>query len=98
MLRKFWRGQALVTLWEAQPHTLAKIQILRSFLHAWFGVHGQTARGQTLVYIDGFAGPGRYSNSATGSPVAAMQAVSEIKSGLGGRWVAGGVRLYFIEK
>lgn len=88
----------MASLWEAKPHTLAKIQILRSFLHAWFGVHGHTARGQDLVYIDGFAGPGRYTNSAEGSPIAAMRAVTEIKSALGGRWIAGHVHMYFVEK
>ena len=46
------------TLWELDPHTTAKHEILRRYLGAWFPIlnrhHGR------IVYIDGFAGPGRY--------------------------------------
>ena len=59
-------------LWEASPHTLAKIEIVRRYLYLWFSILG--TRNKRLVYIDGFAGPGRYANSEQGSPVAALQA------------------------
>src|SRR6266404_8142206 len=57
-------------LWNAEPHTLAKIEIVRRYLFLWFLILGsQNAR---LAYIDGFAGPGRYLNSDQGSPIAAL--------------------------
>jgi hypothetical protein len=34
--------------WEAQPHTLAKIQILKTYLHAWFQIMGRSQRGKDL--------------------------------------------------
>jgi len=58
------------TMWEAAPHTLAKHAILRRYLQAWFPIlakhHGR------LVYLDGFAGPGRYSQGEEGSPIIAL--------------------------
>ena len=58
------------TTWEAAPHTLAKHAILRRYLQAWFPIlakhHGR------LVYLDGFAGPGRYSRGEEGSPIIAL--------------------------
>ena len=60
------------TLWEAKPHTLAKIEIVRRYLFLWFSILG--LKNKRLVYIDGFAGPGQYSNSDQSSPIAALQA------------------------
>jgi three-Cys-motif partner protein len=62
------------SLWEAKPHTLAKIEIVRRYLYLWFSILGTNSGNKRLVYIDGFAGPGGYTNSAQGSPVAALQA------------------------
>jgi three-Cys-motif partner protein len=59
-------------VWEADPHTLAKIEIMRGYLRLWFTILGPSFKH--LAYIDGFAGPGRYSNSTEGSPVAALEA------------------------
>jgi len=61
-------------LWEAKPHTLAKIEIVRRYLFLWFLILGTNPRHKRLAYIDGFAGPGRYSNSEQSSPIAALQA------------------------
>ncbi|PYJ62318.1 MAG: hypothetical protein DME24_04075 [Verrucomicrobia bacterium] len=61
-------------LWEAQPHTLAKIEIVRRYLYLWFSILGTNPQNKRLVYIDGFARPRRYSNSEQSSPVAALQA------------------------
>lgn len=63
-------------LWEAKPHTLAKIEIVRRYLFLWFTILATNSRNKRLVYIDGFAGPGRYSNSAQSSPIAALQAAN----------------------
>jgi three-Cys-motif partner protein len=62
------------TLWEARPHTLAKIEIVRRYVYLWFSILGTNPKNKRLVYIDGFAGPGKYSNSDQSSPVAALQA------------------------
>ena len=62
------------TVWEAAPHTIAKITILKSYLNAWFRIMGLTKHNQEILYIDGFSGPGKYTNYAEGSPVAALNA------------------------
>lgn len=62
------------SLWEARPHTLAKIEIVRRYLYLWFSILGTNPDNKRLIYIDGFAGPGGYTNSAQSSPIAALQA------------------------
>ena len=57
-------------LWNAEPHTLAKIEIVRRYLFLWFRILGTSSN--RLVYIDGFSGPGRYLNSDESSPIAAL--------------------------
>lgn len=57
-------------IWDADPHTLAKIEILKNYLNAWFPI--VASRFSELVYIDGFSGPGSYRNHAEGSPIAAL--------------------------
>jgi three-Cys-motif partner protein len=57
-------------LWNAEPHTLAKIEIVRRYLFLWFRILG--TRNDRLAYIDGFSGPGRYLNSDQSSPIAAL--------------------------
>ncbi len=48
------------SIWEAAPHTIAKIVILEKYLTAWFQILGRTRKNQDLWYVDGFAGPGKY--------------------------------------
>lgn len=57
-------------LWTAEPHTLAKIEIVRRYLFLWFRILGTSS--ERLAYIDGFSGPGRYLNSEQSSPTAAL--------------------------
>src|SRR5690242_3600374 len=59
-------------IWAAAPHTLAKIEIVHRYLYLWFYIMGRS--NPTLVYVDGFAGPGRYTNSDQSSPTAALKA------------------------
>jgi len=60
------------TVWDAPQHTLAKIEIVRRYLGAWFPI---VARYQgRVLYVDGFAGPGEYERGRDGSPVAAIRA------------------------
>jgi len=57
--------------WEAEPHTVAKHAILQCYLEAWFPI--LASRHDRLIYLDGFAGPGRYSKGEDGSPVIALK-------------------------
>ena len=59
------------TLWEIEPHTQTKHEILRRYLGAWFTILG--SRFSRIVYIDGFCGPGRYKGGEDGSPIIALQ-------------------------
>ncbi len=85
-------------LWPAPPHTLAKISMLQAYLSRWFEILGRSKPRQNLWYIDGFAGPGEYTNSPTGSPVAAITSASEALQRVGDQWKAGGVHCVFIEE
>lgn len=85
-------------LWEAPPHTLAKISILRAYLSRWFEILGRSKARQNLWYIDGFAGPGEYTNSSTGSPVAAIASANEALQSVDSQWKAGGIHCVFIEE
>lgn len=60
------------TIWEIEPRTRAKHEILRRYLQAWFPILAK--RHPRIVYLDGFAGPGRYSNGEEGSPIIALNA------------------------
>ena len=86
------------TIWEAAPHTLAKIEILSNYLFLYMRILGRSRRKQPLLYIDGFAGPDEYTNAANGSPTSALRAISMSISELGDNWVAGNVHCVFIEE
>lgn len=88
------------TIWHAEPHTIAKIAMLRAYLFQWFTILGTSPsfRGKDLWYIDGFAGPGEYVNHPVGSPIAALDAAIEAIRKSGGRWCAGNVFCFFIEE
>lgn len=60
--------------WAIEPHTEAKLRIIRAYLQAWFPILAQGREGR-VVYIDGFAGPGRYEGGEEGSPLIALRAV-----------------------
>ncbi len=61
------------TVWDLEPHTRAKHAILRRYLQAWTPILAQGGFPE-ILYIDGFAGPGRYSKGEDGSPVIALKA------------------------
>jgi hypothetical protein len=91
-------SKKLSTIWPAEPHTIAKIVILRSYLNAWFRILGRGKRNQTILYMDGFAGPGRYNNEEDGSPVAALQAAQAAITEMGAGLNAKKIHCAFIEK
>lgn len=63
------------TVWDLDPHTRAKHVILRKYLDAWLPIISRY-KGRVL-FFDGFAGPGIYSNGEDGSPVIALKALIE---------------------
>ncbi len=58
-------------IWPIQPHTSCKHELLRKYLNAWFPI---LSLYPSLFYVDGFCGPGRYSDGEVGSPVIALKA------------------------
>jgi three-Cys-motif partner protein len=85
------------TIWPADQHTLAKIEILKGYLNAYFPILGRAKRGQNILLVDGFAGPGEYSNASDGSPVAVLRAATAALSAHASAWIAGDVVCAFIE-
>lgn len=67
-------------LWERDPHTAAKHDILRAYLQAWFPILGRYNR--RIVYLDGFAGPGEYTDHSAGSPLIALDVALEQRAHL----------------
>jgi three-Cys-motif partner protein len=65
--------------WPLEPHTQAKHAILRRYLQAWIPILtlGGAGRPRDVLYIDGFAGPGRYTDGEDGSPIIALRAALE---------------------
>ena len=83
-------------IWPAPPHTVAKIEILRGYLNAYFPIVGSSQRGKPILIVDGFAGPGEYENHPSGSPVIAVETTLQWLDFP--RWIAGPVHLAFIEQ
>lgn len=88
----------LPTIWPAEKHTLAKHNILTTYLKAWVPImsrylHNLGAKEQSLLFVDGFAGPGVYENDQDGSPILALKAILNHPVEL-----PVPVRLVFIEK
>lgn len=68
--------QPKTTIWDLEPHTAIKHEILRRYIQAWAPILSQ-GNFPRLVFVDGFAGPGRYSKGEEGSPIIAIKAVME---------------------
>ena len=79
------------TIWQLDPHTKAKHEILSRYLSAWFPI--LSTYHSRIVYIDGFAGPGRYEHGEDGSPVIAVKVALNHRTSL-----AGEVVFWFIEE
>ena len=80
------------TVWDLEPHTRAKHEILRRYLRAWTPILTQGGFPE-ILYVDGFAGPGRYSEGEDGSPIIALRAALEHRFR-----TEATVRFLFIEK
>jgi three-Cys-motif partner protein len=64
--------------WPRLPHTGAKHDIYKRYFLRWFPIllAGQNAYA-SATYAEGFAGPGVYTGGEPGSPIIAMQALTE---------------------
>src|SRR5579864_7463955 len=90
-------SKRLPVVWDADPHTISKIEILKAYLNAWFRILGMTRRGERILYVDGFAGPGRYRNHDEGSPLAGIRVAEKTIQSLGKKFVAAELHCAFIE-
>ena len=59
------------TRWPIEPHTQTKHLILRRYLQAWLPIMGRY--NGRILFVDGFAGPGRYAGGEEGSPLIALR-------------------------
>ena len=58
------------TRWPIEPHTQTKHLILRRYLQAWLPIMARY--NGRILFVDGFAGPGRYAGGEQGSPLIAL--------------------------
>lgn len=80
------------TIWKLEPHTRAKHEILRRYLQAWMPILSQ-GNFPKILYIDGFAGPGRYTGGEDGSPIIALKAARAFQPRLRAQ-----IHFLFVEK
>ena len=81
-------------VWDRDPHTAAKHQILEGYLDAWFRIIASKWKSTGLTYVDAFAGPGQYTDGSFGSPIiAALAAFVPEVTKYGAK-----INLVFIEK
>ena len=66
---------SITGLWPIDPHTQAKHALLKLYLDRWFPILGK--HNSRINYLDGFAGPGKYSGGEIGSPILAIQSAIE---------------------
>jgi three-Cys-motif partner protein len=64
-------AKPMESLWDIEPHTKAKHEILERYLDAWFPI--LSTYNQRIIYLDGFCGPGRYKGGEDGSPIIAIK-------------------------
>ena len=94
-----WRQDIMTvptsTIWDRDPHTAAKHQILDRYLAAWFPIMLHSTHWRSATYFDGFAGPGEYSQAEDGSPLIALKRLLDNPVLLAARCP---VRFVFIEE
>jgi three-Cys-motif partner protein len=62
----------MAAVWDLEAHTKAKHELLRRYLQAWFPILTNSGRTRRVLFLDGFAGPGRYVGGERGSPIIAL--------------------------
>lgn len=61
--------------WDCPPHTKAKHDMLASYLDGWFPI--LASWNGRVLFFDGFAGRGRYTDGSEGSPLVALRRLVE---------------------
>jgi len=88
--------------WSADPHTLAKIELVGRYVGKWVSIVGRASafKGRNILLVDGFAGPGIYRDGEIGSPIAAIQAASKSMAIAKntGAWQAGNIYFELVER
>src|SRR6266545_3941816 len=64
--------------WDCPPHTKAKHDMLAAYLDGWFPI--LSSWNGRVVFLDGFAGRGRYNDGSEGSPLVALRRLVEHQS------------------
>lgn len=63
-------GDADPSKWDCPPHTRAKLELLGRYLDGWYPI--LSSWNGRVLFLDGFAGRGRYNDGTEGSPLVAL--------------------------
>ena len=63
--------------WSLGPHTNGKHLVLKKYMQAWLPI--MTRWNESVLFVDGFAGPGEYSGGEPGSPLIVLEALASHK-------------------
>lgn len=66
---------SMPTVWGIEEHTLAKHQLMRHYIRAWFPILTIQGYNKRVIFLDGFAGPGIYNTGDPGSSFVALEAL-----------------------
>ncbi len=81
------------TTWPLEPHTKGKHLVLMEYLNAWLPIMSKS--NERILFIDAFAGPGKYTGGEEGSPMIALRAFLGHSAQ---RNMKGEINFLFIEK
>ncbi len=71
-------GDADPSKWDYPPHTKAKHDMLARYLDGWYPI--LSSWNGRLLFFDGFAGRGRYTDGSEGSPLVALRRLLDHRS------------------
>jgi three-Cys-motif partner protein len=72
------RDDADPSKWDCPPHTRAKLDLLGRYLDGWFPI--LASWNGRVLFLDGFAGRGRYNDGSEGSPLIALRRLLDHRS------------------
>ena len=82
--------------WPLEPHTRGKHMVLEHYMGAWLPI--MTRWNERVLFIDAFAGPGKYSNGELGSPVIALRALIDHRARNQIQQTQSEIKYFFIER
>lgn len=62
-------------VWALESHSVGKHLVLGRYMKAWLPI--MTRWNESVLFVDGFAGPGEYSGGEEGSPLVVLRALAE---------------------